>query len=70
MVREKPERPRGLVAPLSQAQLASLRELTDGTVSSIPPDHRLRLLHLELVEETPDGLSTTELGRERLISDR
>lgn len=70
MVGEKRERPRGLVAPLSQAQLASLRKLTDGTVSAIPPDHRLRLLHLELVEETPDGLAVTDLGRQRLISDR
>ena len=70
MARDKRERPRGLVAPLSQAQLASLRGLEDGTLASIPPDHRLRLLHLELVEDAPDGLSITELGRQRLISDR
>jgi hypothetical protein len=70
MPNEKREKPRGLVAPLSQAQLASLRGVADGTLSSVQPDHRLRLVHLELVEETPDGLAITELGRQRLVSDR
>jgi len=62
--------PRGLVAPLSQAQLASLRGVADGALKSLPEEHRKRLLDLQLVTETANGLAATELGRERLISDR
>ena len=71
MVRNIRQAPRGLIAPLSRAALASLRGLSDGTPMTVPEDQRLRLLELALIEETNDGLlSVTELGRERLISDR
>jgi len=62
--------PRGLIAPLSQAQLASLRELADGTLAALPDDHRTRLLDLELIDESGGRLVVTRLGRERLVSDR
>jgi hypothetical protein len=67
---EKREKPRGLVAPLTQAQLASLRGVGDGALAALPIEHHKRLLHLELVQETPGGLAITDLGRRRLISDR
>jgi hypothetical protein len=71
MARDIRHAPRGLIAPLTQAALASLRSLNDGTPITVPEDHRLRLLELALIEETHDGLlSVTALGRERLISDR
>ena len=71
MARNIRHAPRGLIAPLTRAALASLRSLNDRTPISLPEDHKLRLLELALIEETSDGLlSVTELGRERLISDR
>jgi len=70
MVREKTDNPRALTAPLSQSQLASLRGVADGTLAEVPPDHRLRLLDLEVVKETQEGLVVTDLGRRRLIADR
>lgn len=70
MARDPRDMPRGLVAPLSQAQLASLRGVADGALKSLPEEHRKRLLDLQLVTETANGLAATELGRERLISDR
>lgn len=70
MTLQNEQKPRGLVAPLSQAQLGSLRDLAGGTLSTVPDDHRLRLVHLELIEDTPEGLVVTELGRQRLIADR
>lgn len=36
--------PKGLIAPLTQATLASLRGLADGTASSMAEDHRERLV--------------------------
>lgn len=62
--------PRGLIAPLKQAALQSLRELADGTARAMPEEHRVRLLQLELIEATPEGDAITPLGRERLVSDR
>jgi hypothetical protein len=71
MARNIQQAPRGLIAPLTRAALASLRSLNDGTPVSLPEDQKLRLLELALIEETNDGLlAVTELGRERLISDR
>ena len=70
MANERRDKPRGLVAPLSQAQLASLKAVGDGALSSLPIEHHNRLLQLELVHETAGGLVITNLGRERLISDR
>jgi hypothetical protein len=62
--------PKGLIAPLTQAALASLRGLADGSESSMPEAHRTRLLHLALIESGPEGDDITALGRERLVSDR
>lgn len=62
--------PKGLIAPLTQAALASLRGLADGSESSMPEGHRARLLHLALIESGPEGDAITALGRERLVSDR
>ena len=71
MARNIRQSPRGLIAPLTQPALASLRSLNDGTPITLPEDQRLRLLELGLIEETADGLlAATALGRERLISDR
>ncbi len=71
MARDIRHSPRGLVAPLTQAALASLRNLGEGVPFALPDDHRLRLLDLGLIEETQDGLfAVTNLGRERLASDR
>lgn len=62
--------PKGLIAPLTQAALASLRALAEGTAASMPEEHRTRLLHLALIETSPEGDAITALGRERLICDR
>jgi hypothetical protein len=71
MARDIRHSPRGLIAPLTRSALNSLRNLNDGTPVTVPEDQKLRLLELALIEETNDGLlSVTELGRERLISDR
>ena len=70
MARDIRRMPRGLLAPLSQAQLGSLRELANGTLSALPDDHRTRLLDLQLVEEDGGLVAVTRLGWERLVSDR
>jgi hypothetical protein len=70
MARDPRDMPRGLSAPLSQAQLASLRGVADGALRTLPEEHRKRLLDLALVTEMAEGLAVTDLGRERLISDR
>jgi hypothetical protein len=70
MARDIRTMPKGLIAPLTQAALASLRGLGDGTALSMPEQHRARLLHLDLIETSPEGDAITPLGRERLISDR
>ena len=70
MVRDIRTAPRGLIAPLSQAALASLRELHEGTRQDLPPEQRGRLLDLELIAEADGRLVVTPLGRERLVSDR
>ncbi len=70
MVRDIRTMPRGLLAPLSQAALGSLRAVQDGDASSLPEEHRNRLADLALIEATPDGYTVTPLGRERLQSDR
>ena len=70
MVRDIRSMPKGLIAPLTQAALASLRGLGDGTTLSMPEEHRARLLHLSLIETSPEGDAITALGRERLVSDR
>lgn len=70
MVRDIRSMPRGLIAPLSQAQLGSLRALAEGTLTALPVDHRARLLDLQLIDDDSGHLAVTRLGRERLVSDR
>ena len=71
MARNIRQSPRGLIAPLTELALASLRSLNDGTPITLPEDQKLRLLELGLIEVTNDGLvAVTDLGRERLTSDR
>ncbi len=71
MARNIRQSPRGLIAPLTELALASLRSLNDGTPITLPEDQKLRLLELGLIEMTNDGLvAVTDLGRERLTSDR
>lgn len=70
MVRDIRLAPRGLIAPLSQAALASLRNMHEGIAHQLPDDHRRRLLDLALIEEANGTIVVTALGRERLISDR
>ena len=69
MVRDIRTAPRGLVAPLSQAALASLRALHEST-QDVPPEHQPRLLDLGLIEQADGRLTVTAIGRERLVSDR
>jgi len=70
MVRDIRTSPRGLIAPLKQTELASLRDLQDGKLLALPVEHRARLFDLELVAEIDGRIAVTQLGRERLISDR
>jgi hypothetical protein len=70
MARDVRTMPQGLIAPLTQAALASLRARAEGTAASMPEEHRQRLLHLSLIETSPEGDAITALGRERLICDR
>ena len=70
MVRDIRTSPRGLIAPLKQAELASLRDLQDGKLLALPDAHRARLFDLELIAEIDGHVAVTDLGRERLISDR
>lgn len=70
MVRDTRSTPRGLIAPLTQAQLNSLRDFADGTVPTVPDEHRPRLLDLGLITLADGRLSVTPLGRERIVSDR
>ena len=69
MVRDIRTSPRGLVAPLKQSELASLRNFADGKLRALPADHHARLFDLELIALVDGRLSVTDLGRERLISD-
>ncbi len=70
MVRDIRMSPRGLIAPLKQSELASLRDFADGKILSLPQEHHARLFELELIAMTDGRLGVTPLGRERLISDR
>lgn len=70
MVRDIRSMPRGLIAPLTQAQLNSLRDFADGATPAVPDEYRARLLDLGLVAEQNGLLAVTTLGRERLASDR
>jgi hypothetical protein len=70
MVRHIRTSPRGLIAPLKQSELASLRDFADGKILALPEEHRARLFDLELIAMADGRLSVTALGRERLISDR
>ncbi len=70
MVRDIRTSPRGLVAPLKQSELASLRDFADGKLLALPTDHHARLFDLELIAMVDGRLCVTDLGRERLISDR
>ncbi len=70
MVRDIRTSPRGLIAPLKQNELASLRDLQDGKLLIMPDAHRARLSELELIAEIDGQLAVTALGRERLVSDR
>ncbi len=70
MARDIRSMPRGLIAPLTQAQLNSLRDFADGAVPSVPDEYRSRLLDLGLITLAGGHLSVTALGRERLVSDR
>ena len=70
MVRDVRTMARGLIAPLTQAQLNCLRDFADGAAPSLPDEHRSRLLDLGLITESGGRLLVTPLGRERLASDR
>ncbi len=70
MARDIRTMPTGLIAPLTQAALSSLRALAEGTAASMPEEHRNRLRHLALIETTSEGDAITALGRERLVCDR
>ncbi|MEI6203147.1 MAG: hypothetical protein WCP68_14460 [Enhydrobacter sp.] len=70
MVRDIRTSPRGLIAPLKQKELASLRDLHDGKLLVMPDPHRARLSDLKLIAEIDGQLAVTALGRERLVSDR
>src|SRR4051812_39973927 len=49
MVRDIRTSPRGLIAPLKQSELASLRDLQEGKLGAMPQAHRERLYDLELI---------------------
>lgn len=70
MVRDIRTSPRGLIAPLKQSELASLRDFAEGKILVLPPEHHARLFDLELIALTDGCLNVTALGRERLVSDR
>ena len=70
MVRDVRSLPRGLIAPLTQAQLNSLRDFAEGAAPLVPDEHRPRLLDLGLIALANGRIAVTELGRERLASDR
>ncbi len=70
MVRDIRSMPRGLIAPLTQAQLNALRDFAGGTLAALPRDYHARLLDLQLIEENSGALTVTQLGHERLVSDR
>jgi hypothetical protein len=70
MVRDIRSLPRGLIAPLTQAQLNALRDFANGAVPAVPDDHRPRLLDLGLIAFSDGRIAVTALGRERLASDR
>ena len=70
MVRDIRTSPRGLIAPLKQRELASLRDFAEGKIFALPQDHHARLFELELVAMIDGRLGVTPLGHERLISDR
>ncbi len=70
MVRDIRTSPRGLIAPLRQSELASLRNLQDGWLLALPEAHRARLHDLELIAVIDGRIAVTALGRERLESDR
>ena len=70
MVRDIRTSPRGLIAPLKQSELASLRDLQDGKRPVMPEAHRARLFDLALIAEVDGQIAVTALGRERLVSDR
>jgi hypothetical protein len=70
MVRDIRTSPRGLIAPLKQIELASLRDLQDGKLLVLPREHYTRLFDLELITDVDGQVAVTDLGRERLISDR
>ena len=70
MVRDIRSSPRGLIAPLRQAELASLRDLHDGKLLALPEAHRARLYDLELIAVIDGRIAITALGHERLVSDR
>jgi hypothetical protein len=70
MVRDIRTSPRGLIAPLKQIELASLRDFADGKLLRLPQEHHARLFDLGLIAMVDGRLNVTDLGRERLISDR
>ena len=70
MVRDIRTSPRGLIAPLKQNELAALRDLQDGKLLVLPDAYRARLADLELIADIDGQVAVTDLGRERLVSDR
>jgi hypothetical protein len=70
MVRDIRTSPRGLLAPLKQSELGSLRDFADGKLIALPEAMRPRLFDLELIAEVDGHIAVTDLGRERLVSDR
>ena len=57
---------RGLAAPLSLREVLQLLHLQQGKTSQPDPAAVKRFILLGLVDEKPEGLTLTELGRQRL----
>lgn len=70
MVRDIRTSPRGLIAPLKQSEFRALRNFAGGVLPMLPKEHHARLLNLELIALIDGRVAVTDLGRERLVSDR
>ena len=61
---------RGLLAPLSSREVLELLHLLQGREFQPDPAVFKRFVMLGLVDEKPDGLALTELGRQRLEAEQ
>ena len=61
---------RGLLAPLSPREISHLLHLLQSRDFQPDPTAFKRFVMLGLVEDKPDGLSITELGRQRLEAEQ